>query len=192
VTPEYLVRLGLLAQAPPAAKDIGLLLSRALEKVAVLPFTLLVDQWRWRVFSGQISPDRYNTEWWALKLRYQGVAPPSPRGEEFFDPGAKYHVAAGTSYTRYFLASILQFQFHRVLADVAGCRLPLSRCSIYESREAGRRLESMMALGQSKPWPEALQQLTGATQMDAAAIRDYFAPLQEWLDAQLKGQPVGW
>ena len=192
VTPEYLVRLGLLAQAPPAAKDIGLLLSRALEKVAVLPFTLLVDQWRWRVFSGQISPDRYNTEWWALKLRYQGVAPPSPRGEEFFDPGAKYHVAAGTSYTRYFLASILQFQFHRALADVAGCRLPLSRCSIYESREAGRRLESMMALGQSKPWPEALQQLTGATQMDAAAIRDYFAPLQEWLDAQLKGQPVGW
>jgi len=192
VTPEYLVRIGLLDHAPPGGKDIGLLLGRALEKVAILPFSLLVDQWRWRVFSGQVPPERYNEEWWALKLRYQGVAPPSARGEEFFDPGAKYHVAAGTSYTRYFLAAILQFQFHRALADAAGCRLPLSRCSIYESREAGRRLESMMALGQSKPWPEALQQLTGANQMDAAAIRDYFAPLQEWLDAQLKGQPVGW
>jgi peptidyl-dipeptidase A len=192
VTPEYLVRIGLLDHAPPAGKDIGLLLGRALEKVAILPFSLLVDQWRWRVFSGQVPPERYNEEWWALKLRYQGVAPPSARGEEFFDPGAKYHVAAGTSYTRYFLAAILQFQFHRALADAAGCRLPLSRCSIYESREAGRRLESMMALGQSKPWPEALQQLTGANRMDAAAIRDYFAPLQEWLDAQLKGQPVGW
>jgi len=192
VTPEYLVRIGLLDHAPPAGKDIGLLLGRALDKVAILPFSLLVDQWRWRVFSGQVPPERYNEEWWALKLRYQGVAPPSARGEEFFDPGAKYHVAAGTSYTRYFLAAILQFQFHRALADAAGCRLPLSRCSIYESREAGRRLESMMALGQSKPWPEALRQLTGANQMDAAAIRDYFAPLQEWLDAQLKDQPVGW
>jgi peptidyl-dipeptidase A len=192
VTPEYLVRIGLLDTAPLPSRDIGLLLARALDKVALLPFSLLVDQWRWRVFSGQIPPERYNTEWWALKLEYQGVAPPSPRGEEFFDPGAKYHVASGTSYTRYFLASILQFQFHRALAAVSGCPVPLSRCSIYGSREAGRRLQAMMALGQSRPWPDALQQLTSSAQMDASAIRDYFAPLQGWLDTQLKGQPVGW
>jgi peptidyl-dipeptidase A len=192
VTPEYLVRIGLLDSAPLPSRDIGLLLARALEKVALLPFSLLVDQWRWRVFSGQIPPERYNTEWWALKLQYQGIAPPSPRGEQFFDPGAKYHVAAGTSYTRYFLASILQFQFHRALTDAAECRLPLSRCSIYESKEAGRRLRAMLALGQSRPWPEALQLLTLSAQMDATAIRDYFAPLQGWLDTQLKGQPTGW
>jgi peptidyl-dipeptidase A len=192
VTPEYLVRIGLLDSAPLPSRDIGLLLARALDKVALLPFSVLVDQWRWRVFSGQIPPERYNTEWWALKLQYQGIAPPSPRGEQSFDPGAKYHIASGTSYTRYFLASILQFQFHRALAETARCRLPLSRCSIYESAAAGRRLQSMLALGQSKPWPEALQQLTSSTQMDATAIGDYFAPLQGWLDTQLKGQPVGW
>jgi peptidyl-dipeptidase A len=192
VTPEYLVRIGLLDSAPLPSRDIGLLLARALDKVAILPFSLLVDQWRWRVFSGDIPPDSYNSEWWALKRQYQGIAPPSERGEEFFDPGAKYHVASGTSYTRYFLASILQFQFHRALAEVAGCRPPLSRCSIYESKEAGRRLQAMLTLGQSKPWPEALQLLTHATQMDAIAIRDYFAPLQGWLDSRLEGQPVGW
>ena len=191
VTPDYLVRIGLLDRAPLQSSDIGLLLARALDKVAILPFSLLVDQWRWRVFSGQIPPERYNSEVGA-EAAVPGIAPPSPRGEEFFDPGAKYHVAAGTSYTRYFLASILQFQFHRALSDAAECRLPLSSCSIYESREAGRRLQAMLALGKSRPWPEALELLTHSTQMDAIAIRDYFAPLQGWLNSQLEGQPRGW
>ena len=115
-----------------------------------------------------------------------------PRGEEFFDPGAKYHVPDNTPYTRYFLADILQFQFHRALAQAAECATPLHRCSIYESQEAGQRLNAMLALGLSKPWPEALETMTGAKQMDASAILDYFAPLKAWLDEQLKGQPVGW
>ena len=192
VTPEYLVRIGLLKAAPDASRDIGLLMTRALEKVAFLPFGLLIDQWRWKVFSGAVKPDQYNAEWWALRLKYQGIAPPSPRGEEFFDPGAKYHVPDNTPYSRYFLADILQFQFHRALAQAAGCTQPLHRCSIYESEEAGKRLNAMLAMGQSKPWPEALNALTGAKEMDASAILDYFAPLKAWLDEQLKGQPVGW
>jgi peptidyl-dipeptidase A len=192
VTPEYLVRIGLLDRAPDASRDIGLLLSRALEKVAFLPFGLLIDQWRWKVFSGEITPEQYNTAWWDLRLKYQGVAPPSPRGEQFFDPGAKYHVPANYSYTRYFLAYILQFQFHRELAKLAHCEAPLHRCSIYESREAGDRLNAMLKLGQSKPWPDALEVMTGSRQMDASAITDYFAPLKTWLDEQIKGQKVGW
>ena len=192
VTPEYLVKIGLLDKAPDASGDIGLLLGRALEKIAFLPFGLLVDQWRWQVFSGQVTPDRYNTAWWDLRLKYQGVAPPEPRGEQFFDPGAKYHVPAVTPYTRYFLAHILQFQFHRALAKTAGCTTPLHRCSIYESREAGARLDEMLKLGLSKPWPDALEALTGSREMDATAIRDYFAPLQAWLDEQIEGQPTGW
>ena len=192
VTPEYLVKIGLLDKAPDASGDIGLLLGRALEKIAFLPFGLLVDQWRWQVFSGQVTPDRYNTAWWALRLKYQGVAPPEPRGEQFFDPGAKYHVPAVTPYTRYFLAHILQFQFHRALAKTAGCTTPLHRCSIYESREAGARLDEMLKMGLSKPWPDALEALTGSREMDATAIRDYFAPLQAWLDEQIEGQPTGW
>jgi peptidyl-dipeptidase A len=192
VTPEYLVRIGLLDKAPDASRDIGLLMVRALEKISFLPFGLLIDQWRWKVFSGEIPSAAYNKAWWDLKLKYQGVAPPSPRGEAFFDPGAKYHVPDNTPYTRYFLADILQFQFHRALSKAAGCALPLHRCSIYESQEAGRRLNAMLSMGQSRPWQEALEALTGSKQMDASAIVDYFAPLSAWLDEQLKGQPVGW
>jgi peptidyl-dipeptidase A len=192
VTPEYLVKIGLLDKAPDASRDIGLLMSRALEKVAFLPFGLLIDQWRWKVFSGQVTPADYNKAWWELRLKYQGVAPLSPRGEEAFDPGAKYHVPDNTPYTRYFLAHILQFQFHRALAKMAGCTSPLHRCSVYDSKDAGQRLNAMLTMGMSRPWPEALDTLAGTRQMDASAIIDYFAPLKSWLDQQLEGKPVGW
>ena len=192
VTPEYLVRIGLLDRAPDASRDIGLLLTRALEKVAFLPFGLLIDQWRWRVFSGEVKPEDYNKAWWALRVKYQGVAPAEARGEDFFDPGAKYHVPDNTPYTRYFLADILQFQFHRALSKAAGCGTPLHRCSIFESARAGERLEAMLSMGLSRPWPDALEALTGERQMDASAILDYFAPLQRWLEEQTNGKPVGW
>jgi peptidyl-dipeptidase A len=192
VTPEYLVRIGLLDKAPDTSRDIGLLLTRALGSISFLPFGLLIDQWRWKVFAGEITPAQYNKAWWDLRLKYQGVAPPAARGEEFFDAAAKYHVPDNTPYTRYFLAAILQFQFHRALAKTAGCTLPLNRCSTYESRAAGERLNAMLSMGVSKPWPEGLNALTGSTQMDATAILDYFAPLSKWLDQEIAGKPVGW
>jgi len=192
VTPEYLVKIGLLDKAPDASADTGLLLRGALERLAFLPFGLLVDQWRWQVFSGEITPQTYNKGWWDLKLKYQGIAPSSPRGEEFFDPGAKYHVPANTPYTRYFLAQILQFQFHRALAKASGCTTPLHRCSIYGNREAGKRLNAMMAMGASKPWPDALEALTGQREMDASAMAEYFEPLKKWLDQQNAGRKSGW
>ncbi|MDE2667213.1 MAG: M2 family metallopeptidase [Acidobacteriota bacterium] len=192
ITPPYLVRLGLLDQVPPSSKDLGLLLRQALDKIAFLPFGLLVDQWRWKVFSGEIPPDRYNQAWWELRGKYQGIAPPVARSEDDFDPGAKYHVPANVPYTRYFLAQILQFQFHRALAREAACEDSLHRCSIYGSEAAGKRLRAMLAMGASRPWPEALEVLTGERDMDATAILEYFAPLQKWLDEQNKGQPVGW
>jgi peptidyl-dipeptidase A len=192
VTPEYLVRIGLLDKAPDPSKDIGLLLRKALEKIAFLPFGLLIDQWRWKVFSGEIPPDKYNETWWQLRLKYQGVAPPAARSEDDFDPGAKYHVAANVPYMRYFLADILQFQFHRALAKTARCTLPLNRCSIYNNTEAGKQLNAMLAMGLSRPWPDALEALTGQREMDATAIRDYFAPLEKWLAEQNQGKPIGW
>ncbi len=192
VTPAYLVKLGFIREEPDASKDIGLLLNKALEKVAFLPFGLMIDQWRWKVFSGEIPPDKYNQAWWELRRKYQGIAPPGPRSEADFDPGAKYHVAANVPYMRYFLADILQFQFHRALAKIAGCTEPLNRCSIYGNQEAGRRLNAMLEMGLSRPWQDALFELTGAREMDATAIREYFAPLQKWLDEQNRGKPVGW
>jgi peptidyl-dipeptidase A len=192
VTPAYLVKIGLLDKAPDTSKDMGLLLRKALEKVAFLPFGLVIDQWRWKVFSGEIPPEKYNQTWWELRRKYQGIAPPAGRSEADFDAAAKYHVAANVPYMRYFLADILQFQFHRALAQIAGCRESLNRCSIYDNKEAGRRLNAMLAMGESRPWPEALAALTGQRAMDATAIRDYFAPLQAWLDEQNEGKPMGW
>jgi len=192
ITPEYLVKLGLLDKAPDQSKDIGLLLKKALEKIAFLPFGLVIDQWRWKVFSGEIKPDQYNAAWWSLRQKYQGIAPPVDRSEADFDPAAKYHVAANVPYMRYFLADILQFQFHRALAQTAGCTGPLNRCSIYSNKTAGARLNAMLEMGQSRPWQEALEKIAGTRQMDATAIRDYFAPLEKWLNEQNKGKQVGW
>jgi peptidyl-dipeptidase A len=192
VTPEYLMEIGLIDQLPPEEADLALLMRDAMDKVAFLPFGLLVDQWRWRVFSGETPPERYNASWWELRERYQGVQAPVARTEADFDPAAKYHVPANVPYTRYFLAHILQFQFHRALCEAAGFEGPLNRCSIYGSEEAGRRLQAMMEMGLSRPWPDALEALTGQRDMDATAILDYFAPLQVWLDEQNRGRQCGW
>jgi len=184
VTPPYLKQLGLIEKVPDPSADIGFLLNRALDKVAFLPFGYLVDQWRWKVFSGEVKPEDYNKAWWELREKYQGVAAPEPRGEEYFDAGAKYHVPANTPYARYFLAAILQFQFHRALCREAGFNGPLYQCSIYGNKKAGDKLHEMLAMGLSKPWPEALKAMTGEDKMDATAIIDYFAPLKAWLDEQ--------
>jgi peptidyl-dipeptidase A len=192
ITPKYLRGLGLIEQEPPAEADIALLLRQALDKVAFLPFGLIIDKWRWAVFSGAIPPERYNQAWWELKHRYQGVSAPAARGEEWFDPGAKYHVPGNTPYMRYFLAHILQFQFHRALSETAGETGPVHRRSIHGSKAAGERLEKMMLMGSSRPWPEALEALTGSREMDASAVIDYFAPLKGWLDEQNRGRTCGW
>jgi peptidyl-dipeptidase A len=192
ITPEYLHKVGLLENIPQASNDIPELLKQALDRVAFLPFGLMIDQWRWKVFSGEIAPADYNKAWWALRLKYQGVVPPVARSEADFDPGAKYHVAANVPYTRYFLAHILEFQFYRALCRESGYKGPLNRCTFYGSKEAGAKFNKMLAMGQSKPWPDALEVLTGERQTDAGALLEYFAPLKQWLDEQNMGKKVGW
>ena len=192
ITPEYLVQVGLLDRAPVAAADTALLLRQALDKVAFLPFGLMVDKWRWGVFSGDIPPSRYNAAWWELRNRYQGVQAPVARSEADFDPGAKYHIPGNTPYMRYFLARVLQFQFYRALCREAGYQGPLHRCSFYGSQAAGQKLERMLEAGLSQPWQETLFTMTGERTMDAGAMMEYFAPLKAWLDRQNQGKPVGW
>jgi len=194
ITPDYLVRIGLLdsAKVPSAEKDIGLLLRQAMDKVAFLPFGLLIDKWRWGVFSGAIKPEGYQAGWDALRLRYQGVKPPVARDETRFDPGAKYHVPAAVPYTRYFLARLLQFQFYEAACRQAGWKGPLHRCSFYGDKQVGARLNAMLALGASKPWSEALKTFTGTSEISGKAMLAYFAPLKAWLDEQNKGKPIGW
>jgi peptidyl-dipeptidase A len=192
ITPKYLKQIGLVNTIPDSSNDIGMLLKLALDKIAFVPFGLMVDQWRWKVFSGEVKPADYNTAWWELREKYQGLMAPVERDADAFDPGAKYHVPANTPYTRYFLAHILQFQFHKELCKIAGDEGPVHRCSIYGSEEAGKALNDMLELGKSKPWQQALETLTGKNQMDASAILDYFAPLKTWLDEQNQSRSCGW
>ena len=193
MTPEYLKEKGLLDKVVKNDKaTINQQMKVALEKIAFLPFGLMVDKWRWDVFSGAVKPDQYNQHWWDLKKQYQGIVPPIERAATDFDPGAKYHVASNVPYMRYFLADILQFQFHRALCKKAGFTGPLNQCSIYGNKEAGAAYAKMLALGASKPWQDALEELTGSRTMDASAILEYFAPLQKWLEEQNKGQSCGW
>jgi peptidyl-dipeptidase A len=192
ITPEYLQKIGLLESVPNASGDIALLMRRALEGVAFLPFGLMVDQWRWQVFAGEAGPEEYNDLWWQLREKYQGVKAPNQRPANAFDAGAKFHVPGNVPYTRYFLAQILQFQFHRALCEIAGDEGPMHRCSIYGNQQAGQRLNAMLELGRSQPWPDALEALTGQRDMDATAMLDYFAPLKAWLDEQNEGRQCGW
>jgi peptidyl-dipeptidase A len=192
ITPEYLQKIGLLENVPDESGDLGLLMKRALEGIAFLPFGLMVDQWRWQVFAGDAGPEAYNDLWWQLREQYQGVIAPNERPADAFDAGAKYHVPGNTPYTRYFLARFLQFQFHRSLCEIAGVEGPMHRCSIYGNQQAGERLNAMLQMGRSKPWPDELEALTGQRDMDATAMLDYFAPLKVWLDEQNNGRQCGW
>jgi peptidyl-dipeptidase A len=194
ITPEYLTQIGLLRrnQIPPASADVSLLMERALEKIAFLPFALSVDQWRWQVFDGRTSPAEYNDDWWALRLRNQGIRPPNTRPDDAFDPGAKYHIANNVPYLRYFLSFVLQFQFYEAACSQAGWQGPLHRCTIYGNRAVGERFNRMLEMGASHPWPDALEAFTGTRQMDGGAMVRYFTPLMTYLQEQNAGRTCGW
>ena len=194
VTPDYLVQIGLLdrSQVPSADKDIGLLLRQAMDKVAFMPFSYLVDKWRYGVFDGSITPANYNQAWVDLKRQYQGIVPPVARSEADFDPGAKFHIPGNTTYERYFFARVLQFQFYKAACDMAGWKGPLHRCSFYGNKQVGQRLNQMLAMGASRPWPDALQAFTGTREISGKPMLQYFAPLQAWLEQQNRGKQCGW
>jgi peptidyl-dipeptidase A len=194
ITPDYLVKVGLLDKdnMPSENADLDMLLRQAMDKVAFLPFGLMVDQWRWKVFNGEYSPSEYNSGWWELREKYQGLRAPGDRPSNAFDPGAKYHIPGNTPYMRYFLAHILQFQFHKAACDMAGFEGPLHRCSIYDNKEVGAKFNAMMEMGASKPWPDALEAFTGTRDMDGSAILEYFAPVMTYLKDQNKDRTCGW
>jgi peptidyl-dipeptidase A len=193
MTTDFLHKLGLVDVAEQNQEaTINEQMKKALDKIAFLPFGKMIDQWRWAVFDGRVKPEDYNQAWWDLRTQYQGIVAPIPRTEADFDPGAKFHIPGNTPYTRYFLSFIMQFQFHQALCDIAGWDGPLYQCSVYGNQEAGARFAEMLSLGASRPWPEALEKLTGTRQMDASAIIEYFAPLMTWLEEQNQGKQCGW
>ena len=192
ITPEYLREIGLVETVPDASADLGLLMQQALDKIAFLPFGMLIDQWRWQVLRGEIQPADYNEAWWTLRTQYQGIRPPGERPAGAFDPGAKYHIPANVPYLRYFLSFVMQFQFHQAACELAGWQGPLHRCSIYGNEEVGKRFNAMLTMGASRPWPEALEAFTGTRTMDGSAIIAYFAPLMTYLTNENAGRECGW
>jgi peptidyl-dipeptidase A len=195
ITPDYLTQIGFVseAEADAAEKDpIALLMKQALDGVVSLPWTLMLDKWRSGVFTGEITEENLNSSWWELREKYQGITSPMTRGEEFFDPGAKYHIPGNTPYTRYYLAKIMQYQFHESLCNEMGFEGPLHECSIYDNPEAGVKIRNMLAMGQSKPWQDAFEALTGERALSGRSILNYYKPLQDWLEKENQGRSCGW
>jgi peptidyl-dipeptidase A len=195
ITPDYLTQIGFVTEekAEAAEQDpIALLMKQALDGVVSLPWTLMLDKWRSGVFTGEITKDNLNSSWWELREKYQGITSPMERGEEYFDPGAKYHIPGNTPYTRYYLAKIMQYQFHEALCNEMGFEGPLHECSIYNNPEAGVKIRDMLAMGQSKPWQDAFEALTGERSLSGTSILNYYKPLQEWLEKENEGRSCGW
>ncbi|KAL2078213.1 hypothetical protein ACEWY4_025898 [Coilia grayii] len=194
-TPKHLKEIGLLETVEENDEStINYLMSIALDKIAFLPFGYLMDQWRWKVFDGRISEQDYNKEWWHMRLKYQGLCPPVARTEQDFDPGAKFHIPANVPYVRYFVSFVVQFQFHKALCEAAGQTGKLHTCDIYRSTAAGKKLGDAMKLGFSKPWPDAMFDITGQRDMTAEPLMEYFEPLITWLEAENKknNEVLGW
>ncbi len=195
ITPDYLVNIGFISEeeAADAKKDpIGLLMKQALEGVVVVPWALMLDKWRSGVFDGDIDESNLNSSWWKLREYYQGISTSGERSEEYFDPGAKYHIPGNTPYTRYYLARIMQYQFHEALCKEMGFDGPLHECSIYGNKVAGEKIISTMALGESQPWQDTFENLTGSRKLSGKSILNYYAPLKDWLDNQNKERTCGW
>ena len=195
ITPDYLNRIGFISEgeAELAKNDsIGLLMKQALEGVVVIPWALMLDKWRAGVFKGEIGRDELNQAWWNMRESYQGIAPPSERSEQYFDPGAKYHIPGNTPYTRYYLARIMQYQFHESLCNEMGFVGLLHECSIYGDKVAGEKIISTMAMGQSAPWQDAFEKLTGSRNISGKSVMNYYKPLKDWLDIQNNNRICGW
>ncbi|MDB9940400.1 M2 family metallopeptidase [Gammaproteobacteria bacterium] len=195
ITPEYYNKIGLIseAEAKDATSDpISLLMQQALQGVVSVPWTLMLDKWRAGVFSGETSESELNNSWWELREYYQGIGVPRERGADAFDPGAKYHIPGNTPYTRYYLAQILQYQFHESLCNQMGFEGPLHECSIYDNELAGKKLRAMLSLGQSQEWQVALEALTGTRSLSGKSMLNYYKPLKDWLDVQNTDRACGW
>ena len=195
ITPDYLTQINFITEeeASVAKEDpIGLLMKQALDGVVVVPWALMLDKWRSGVFNGEIDETNLNSSWWRLREYYQGISTSTERSEDYFDPGAKYHIPGNTPYTRYYLARIMQYQFHEALCNAIEFDGLLHECSIYGSEKAGDKIISTMAMGESLPWQDAFENLTGSRKLSGKSILNYYAPLKDWLDEQNKNRTCGW
>ncbi|KAJ3051438.1 hypothetical protein HK097_007537, partial [Rhizophlyctis rosea] len=163
LVPHHLQRIGLVKGniTDSYEQTVNAQLKMALSKVAILPWALLVDKWRWKVFEGEIEPKDYQSAWEKMVEHYQGLKRPAPASKDDFDAGAKFHVPSNVPYIRYFGAATLQFQLHAALCDATVPNTPLHNCSIYENKEAGELFKRLLESGRSREWTEVLGEIVG-------------------------------
>ncbi|XP_067882277.1 angiotensin-converting enzyme 2 [Heterodontus francisci] len=195
-TPKHLKSLGLLPDSFVENNeiDINFLLKQALTIVGTLPFTFMLEQWRWKMFRGEIPKDQWMKKFWEMKREIIGVVEPLPHDETYCDPAALYHISNDYSFIRYYTRTFYQFQFQAALCKIAGHTGELHKCDITNATDAGKKLSDMLKLGKSEPWTRALWQVTGETRMNASPLLNYFAPLYTWLKNNnvANGRMVGW
>ena len=162
-----------------------------MDKVAFLPFGLMVDKWRWGVFDGSITPANYNQAWVDLKQQYQGIAPPVPRPRDRISIRAPSSTFPATRPTRATSSrGCCSSNSTRRRATCPGWKGPLHRCSFYGNKEVGTRLNAMLAMGASKPWPDALEAFTGTREISGTRDGRIFRPAAGLAQAAEQRQAV--
>ncbi|NWW89629.1 ACE2 enzyme, partial [Rhynochetos jubatus] len=193
-TPQHLKSLDLLEPTfqEDEETEINFLLKQALTIVGTMPFTYMLEKWRWMVFRGEITKQEWTKRWWEMKREIVGVVEPVPHDETYCDPAVLFHVANDYSFIRYYTRTIFQFQFQEALCKAANHTGPLHTCDITNSTAAGQNLRQLLELGRSKPWTQALEGVTGEKYMNAAPLLHYFEPLYKWLQKNNSGRYIGW
>jgi peptidyl-dipeptidase A len=183
----FLVQKGLV-QADLEVDEIQGLLKEALDYVVIMPWASgVMTDFEHALYSENLSVDAFNQKWWELKKKYQGIVPPTERGEEFCDAASKTHINNDAAqYYDYALANVLLFQFHMHIAKNILKQDP-HQTNYYGSKETGTFLNALMKPGATVDWKENLEENLGEG-ISAKALLEYFNPLMAWLKKENEGR----
>lgn len=150
-----------------------------------------MTHWEADVYAQNLSPDQWNSRWWKYVRDFQGVEPPTERGEEFCDAATKTHINDTPAYYySYAIATVLKFQWHDYIARKI-LHQPPQRCNYANNKAVGDFLRDIMKKGGTEDWRKVLREATGED-LSTRAMVEYFKPLIAWLQEQNKGRQIGW
>ncbi|UYZ63832.1 M2 family metallopeptidase [Hymenobacter weizhouensis] len=164
------------------------LLKEALNYAVFIPFASgVMSEWENSFYADKLPADQLNARWWQLCKQYQGIVPPTARGENYLDPATKTHINDDPAqYYDYALSYVILFQLHDHIAKKILKQDPHAT-NYYGSKEVGQFLADIMRPGSSKDWRTVLKEKTGED-LSARAMVEYFEPLMAYLKQQNKGR----
>jgi peptidyl-dipeptidase A len=183
----YLIGRGLI-DANVQTDSIQSLLKEALNSVVFIFFSSgTMSNFEKHMYADKLSPDQWNATWWNLARKYQGIEPPSPRGEEWCDAATKTHINDDPAqYYDYALSYAILYQLHNHIAKNILHQNPRAT-NYFGRREIGDFLRGILKYGSSKDWRTVLKESTG-DELNAKAMLEYFSPLTAWLKQQNQGR----